>query len=211
MTAKISGKDGALVGGALLTGVAFVLAWAFPVWPGDEVALRGIQGWQSPGLTAVFRTVSYLGWVPVAISAAALTGGLLFLNRQRADALLLVLAVMPTALIPALKSLIGRPRPDYAIIDSVPSSLGFPSGHATFAMLLGGILIYLVGSGVRNPLARRGLVGGLVLLIALVGVSRVYLGVHWPSDVIGGYLYGVAALAGLIRLRERLAELRRSP
>ncbi len=208
---KISWKDGALAGGALLTGAAFVLAWVFPVWPGDAATLRAVQSWQSPGLTAVARAMACLGWFPVAVAVTAVTVALLFLKRQRADALLLALAVLPTALVPALKLLIGRPRPDYAIIDYIPQSLGFPSGHTTFALMLGGILIYLAGQRLRNPWLRHGLSGGLALLILLMGVSRIYLGVHWPSDVIGGYLYGTVALVAVIRLWDLLRERRPPP
>ena len=200
MVSRILWKDGALAGGALLTVAAFVLAWVFPVWPGDIGTLLAVQGWQTPALTDLLRAVSWLGRTPVAVALTALAVALLFLNRRRADALLLALAVLPTALVPALKPLIGRPRPDYALIDPAPGTLAFPSGHATFALLLGGILIYLAGQRLRNPWLRHGLRGGLALLILLVGVSRVYLGVHWPSDVIGGYLYGAVALAAIIRL-----------
>ena len=203
---KISWKDGALAGGALLTVAVFVLAWAFPVWPGDEAALLAVQGWESPGLTAIFRLLTYLGWYPVAIAVTAVVFALLFLNRQRADALLLALVATSAILATALKPLVGRPRPEYAIIDPIPHSLSFPSGHATFAILLSGILIYLVGQRVRNPWLRHGLRGGLALLVMLVGISRVYLGVHWPSDVIGGYLFGGVILLTLIRLRDLLAE-----
>ena len=208
MASKIYLKDGALAGGALLTVLVFVLAWAFPVWPGDEESLRAVQGWQSPGLTWIFRLLTYLGWYPVAIAVTVVAVALLFLNRQRADALLLALVTTSASLAPALKPLVGRPRPEYAIIDPIPHSLSFPSGHATFAILLGGMLIYLVGQRVRNPWLRHGLRGGLALLVLLVGISRVYLGIHWPSDVIGGYLFGGVILAAIIRLRDLLVERR---
>ena len=69
---------------------------------------------------------------------------------------------------------------------------------------LDGALIFLIQENIRPRLARRTLQVGLALLILVMGASRVYLGVHWPSDVIGGYLLGGLALGGLIWLRNRL-------
>ena len=204
MRTKVSRRDGALAGGVLLVGAVFFLAWAFPVWPGDEAVLASFQGWQSSELAAFFRILSNVGRVPVAVTLVFAATALLLLNRRRADALLLALIIVPMALGPLLKLAVGRPRPEYAIFDPIPQSLSFPSGHASFALIFGGILIYLAGKRVRHAWARRGLIGGLVLLILLLGVSRVSLGVHWPSDVIGGYLYGGLALVALIRLRDFL-------
>ncbi len=198
-------RDYLLVGTGLLTLAAFASAWLFPVWPGDAALLLAVQERQSPALTAMFRWVTYLGWMPaaVALTLAAVVG--LLLTGRRYDALFLGLGVLPSALTPALKLLVGRPRPEYALVDPAPQTMAFPSGHAAFAMLLAGILIYLVWLRVGNPWLRGGLCAVLALLIALVGASRVYLGVHWPSDVIGGYLYAGFALLAASRIRARLA------
>ena len=69
-------------------------------------------------------------------------------------------------------------------------------------MLLGGVLIYLVWQHVDNPLLRWTGCVALGLLVLAVGLSRVYLGVHWPSDVLGGYLFGAAALLLLIAVKD---------
>ena len=101
-----------------------------------------------------------------------------------------------------------RPRPEYYLLDTVPSGLSFPSGHSLLAVMMGGVLIYLVGLWVRPLLLRRAIQTGLILLVIAMGVSRVYLGVHWPSDVIGAYVFGVMALLGLIGLRNAVATAR---
>lgn len=194
---------------AFLTAIAAVAAWAFPVWPGDEELLTTVQGWQSPPLTAIFKTVTWLGWYPVAaVATLAAVAGLLLLRRLT-DAALVGFCSTSALGSHLLKYLIGRPRPDYAIIESVPQNMGFPSGHAAFALMLGGALMYLAWQHGESRRVRWVLCAGLALLILAVGISRIYLGVHWPSDVLGGYLYGALMLALLVRLRDFIVERRR--
>ena len=203
--ARQMGFQASWIGGAIsVTIIACLLAWAFPVWPGDRAVLAAVQSWQSPWLNTVFETVTYLGWYPVAaaVSLLALVG--LLWRRRGADALLLTAAVSSALLTHGLKALVGRPRPDFAIVESAPQNMGFPSGHAAFAILLAGVLIYLAWQHVENPRARWGLCAALALLVLAVGISRVYLGVHWPSDVLGGYLFGATALPLLVVLKDSL-------
>ncbi len=186
--------------------VAGILAWAFPVWPGDKELLSWIQAWQSPALTGVFRAVTHLGSYPVATALTVAAAGILLLRRLWAEGLLVVAAAASALLTLLFKALVGRPRPafsmvDPSFVDPIPHTLSFPSGHAAFAMLLGGILIYLVWRYRESRWARWGISLALAVAILAVGVSRVYLGVHWPSDVLGGYLYGITALALLIPLK----------
>ena len=192
----------------LVTMVACVMAWAFPVWPGDEALLVAVQSWESPLLTTVFGTLTYLGWYPVAAAVSLAAVVALLWRRRVAEALLLSVAVSSALLTHLLKVLIGRPRPDFAIVEPVPHSMGFPSGHAAFAILLGGMLIYLAWRHVEDRRLRWGLGVALGALVLGVGVSRVYLGVHWPSDVAGGYLYGASVLVLLVSLKSWLERRR---
>ena len=123
------------------------------------------------------------------------------LLRHRVDALIILLGVIFIAAGNALKLAVGRPRPEYLLVDSVPATLSFPSGHALFAVIFGGFLIFLAGELVQPRLARWSLQAGLALLVLAVGASRVYLGFHWPSDVVGGYLFGIVVLLELVWLR----------
>ena len=182
--------------------MAFVLAWALPVWPGDECVLVAVQSWRSPALDVVFRTLTYLGWYPVAVALTLAAMVLLLAQRRRVDALLLGIVVSSALLTHPLKALLGRPRPDYAIIEPIPHGMGFPSGHATFAILMGGMVIYLAWRYTASTRVRWGMAAGLALLILGVGLSRVYLGVHWPSDVLGGYLFGGTILLVAVWLRD---------
>jgi len=111
---------------------------------------------------------------------------------------------VPVAAGLGLKLLVQRPRPEFLLIGPETAGSSFPSGHALFAALLGGVLVLLVEDWVRPWWLRRALLGAAVLMALVVGASRVYLGAHWPSDVLGGYLAGALALVGLMWLRERL-------
>ena len=164
--------------------------------------LLAVQGWQHPQLTTLFKTVTLLGWYPVAAAVTLASVAALLLRKHLTDALLVAACSTSALGSHLLKELIGRPRPDYAILESAPQSMGFPSGHATFAMVLGGALVYLAWQRIESRRLRWVLCAGLALLILAVGLSRIYLGVHWPSDVLGGYLYGALMLAFLVGAKD---------
>ncbi len=188
----------------VITVAAFLAAWALPVWPGDEKLLVSVQSWQSPLMTVALGAITNVGWYPVA-AALTLASLVPFLWRKRVgDALLVVAAASSSLATHGLKVLLGRPRPDYAIVEQVPHTMGFPSGHAAFAMLLGGVMIYLVWQQVEYAPLRWAVCVALALLVLAVGLSRIYLGVHWPSDVLGGYLFGASALPVLVFLKDNL-------
>ena len=199
-----------LAGGLLFTLVIFLLAWSFATFPGDEVALERFQDNQTGWLDAAALGVTRLGWAPVSTTLIVVTVASLFVMRRRADALVVALSGIPIGLGILLKDVIGRARPEYFLTSSAPSSLSFPSGHSLFAMVFGGLLIVLVEELPVSTPIRRSLQTVLVLLILGVGASRVYLGVHWPSDVVGGYMFGIVALLGLVWLRNRLPNGRRA-
>ena len=127
-------------------------------------------------------------------------GILVWWRIGRLEAILIPVTGLLTLVNTALKLAIKRPRPsaDLAQVLSREQDNGFPSGHAFFAILVFGLLAYFIFITVKNLSLRAIFLVGLVTLILLTGTSRVYLGVHWPSDVIGGYLIGGALLTALI-------------
>ncbi len=100
-----------------------------------------------------------------------------------------------------LKNIIQRPRPiEYRIIDE--NGYSFPSGHSMVSMAFYGFLIYLIYKNVKNKYIKATSILLLSILIFLIGASRIYLGVHYPSDVIGGFLLAISYLTvyiGIIR------------
>ncbi len=103
----------------------------------------------------------------------------------------------------ALKNIIQRPRPvEFRIIDA--SGYSFPSGHSMISMAFYGFLIYLVYKTVKNKYLKVISILLLVALIFLIGVSRIYLGVHYTSDVIGGFLLAISYLTLYIGILKRV-------
>ncbi len=100
----------------------------------------------------------------------------------------------------ALKEVVERPRPSPALVsvDQQPGDFSFPSGHANTALVLYGLIIYLAAVYVPNPWLRVPLQGFCLWVIIGNGLQRVYVGHHWPSDVLGGYYLGALVLAVLI-------------
>jgi undecaprenyl-diphosphatase len=194
--------------GVLATLTMYILAWAYPTFPGDEDALMRIQALRSGSLDDMAIWFANLGLLWVFMPASVALMGCLALARRYADVVMIIGGLAVIGIGQVLKTLVNRPRPEYYLVDTVPSGLSFPSGHSLLAVMMGGVLIYLVGLWVRPLLLRRAIQAGLILLVIVMGVSRVYLGVHWPSDVIGAYVFGVMALVGLIGLRNAVATAR---
>ena len=101
--------------------------------------------------------------------------------------------VIITALNQLLKRILQRPRPtEYRIIEETGYS--FPSGHSMISMAFYGYLIYLIYKYVKNKYVKVGSIVLLSILICAIGISRIYLGVHYTSDVLGGFLIAVSYL-----------------
>lgn len=183
-----------------------------PLTQFDMTLLTWLRARATPTGYAVFNTISLLG-SPATLGVLALGVGALMVARRR----WIVLAGWAAAFVggdilnAALKVAIHRPRPPYAA-DFLPgSSWSFPSGHAMSSLIGYGMLAYILLVVVRIPGrgAQIAVVLGTVLLIAGIGLSRLYLGVHYFSDVLGGYAAGVlwlsACISGLEGVRSQRA------
>jgi undecaprenyl-diphosphatase len=179
--------------------VLAVFAHVYAYFGWDETAALWLQHLPVPGLASLMSIVSFFGngFTPWALTTATV---LLFLALgHRSEAAGLVLSAGGGELMNSLiKFLIARPRPTAELV-RVSLHLrtqSFPSGHVTFYMCYFGFLFFVAYA----LLPRRSTVRRLALLltalpVALVGCSRVYLGAHWPSDVLGAYLFGGLWLA----------------
>ncbi len=143
-------------------------------------------------LTQVMVGASNLGSMPSLIVVALAVAAWLRWRGRRGDVLLVVGGAMGAfALGPLLKIVVARPRPDVAERVVLVDSWSYPSGHSLNSLSVIGLLTVLAVLERPGPLRRTLLTALGVLLVLTVGFSRVYLGVHWPSDVLGGWLIGV--------------------
>jgi membrane-associated phospholipid phosphatase len=170
-------------------------------------AARRSAGWND--VTAVFTVVA--STLPVIALAAVTVGLLWFRHRIREAAFLAIGLVLEVSVFLTSALVVARPRPDVSRLDSVPPTSSFPSGHTAAAtVLFGGLaLIVLCCASARfvrwlsAPLA--------AVIVAAVGLGRVYRGLHHPSDVVAGFLLGVACLcvaATAVRIASVQVELR---
>lgn len=158
----------------------------------DERVLLWMDGRAHPALDRAAVEVTALGDVVVVAAISLVAGTLLWLLGRRAYAVLLAAAVGGAwALASVLKLVFDRPRPrlfEWGTHEVTSSS--YPSGHATLSMVLLAALVYII----HRLSPRRGTVLAALLLagaaVLLVGASRLYLGVHYPSDVMAGYAVG---------------------
>lgn len=160
-----------------------------------------------PMLTDVMAGLTRLGGAPVTLGAAGIASMWLLLRGASARALILALVVaLERLLVEGLKDWTGRPRPPFET-DWLPQSLAYPSGHAANSITTFLAIALIAVSAVH----RRKAVVVALLLSLLIGLSRVWLGVHWPSDVIGGWALGVLAVAVALANGERSGALRFEP
>jgi membrane-associated phospholipid phosphatase len=200
-----------LLGALLLVGFVAALVVTFGlVELHDEIleassqqldqALQGwVHGFARPMLTQVMLGLSWIGSPFVLTPAVALAAGLLWWQGLRDDAVLVAAAALGgVALNEVMKLHFKRLRPEVPWAFAHEHSFSFPSGHSVMAMVMYGVIVYKTQDKLRSPWAKAALMLGALLMVVGIGVSRVYLGVHYPSDVAAGYFVGAVWLAAVI-------------
>lgn len=210
---RISGRARLLfVAGVVVAVAALVLKLADSVRESDIVTradqhtmdfvVRHRVGW----ISHVARIVTFFGngWVVAAVVVAALA--FLLLRRRFPDALFIGLSAAGTAILVAVaKHLIDRPRPVASVRLVTATGAAFPSGHAAQSVACYCALAFVVVHATRSKRTRFLVVAAAALVAFSIGASRVYLGVHWPSDVVSGWMIAggwLLALAGARRALE---------
>lgn len=191
------------IGGlTVIAAVLCVCAHFMSRFPGDLRLALLVQSIDCAGMDTVMEWVSRLtgGWrVPVLVIAGSVAA---WRWLGRLEALPVLLTGLSSPIQSGLKLLVDRPRPAPDLVHVFQAEAGnsFPSGHAFFAMAFWGLLAYFAYTRLQKRGLRWLTISGLVMIILLIGTSRVYLGAHWPSDVMGGYVMGGTLLAVLVWL-----------
>lgn len=165
----------------------------------DEAVLTWVEGHRAPTFDHIALEITALGNLATLAVLVLAVSVFLWLSHHRISVALLMIAVAGGGILNTLlKEVFDRPRP--SVVDQITdvSSQSFPSGHSMAAFIAYASVAYLGGRLEPTPVMRWTTWGFAALLILAVGASRVYLGVHYPSDVVGGYFAGLAWLAFLI-------------
>ena len=171
----------------------------------DKPALSFMEQLRSPGLDAVITGFTNIGGgIGMPILGSILTALLIFTSRSWRPLILIGGAAAVSVTATTLgKKMIGRVRPDHA--DAVPpyeTSPSFPSGHTLNTTVVIALVVYLTCLQIKRTSARIGLIAAGVIFIVAMGLSRVYLGHHWLTDVIVGWVIGLAWV-GIVILAHR--------
>lgn len=163
-----------------------------------------------PWLAEVMRDLSGLGSTIVLTLFSLATLGYLILVRAKTAALLLVVSVISGTLVVNLfKAGFGRLRPEAAYAELMASGLSFPSGHSSMSAIVYLTLGALVASTHQRWAERVYILLAASLMTLLIGLSRIALGVHWATDVLGGWALGVAWAMVWLVLAHQLTRLMR--
>jgi membrane-associated phospholipid phosphatase len=175
-----------------------VLSLFFFTWIAESVAhdrtqnfdlsvRAAVHQYASPGLTRGMIAVSFLGGGGLEAAAIIAVGLFIYFHRSRAALWLVVTLAGALVLDLSLKYGFHRTRPT-PFFGSLPRTPSFPSGHALFSFCFYGVLAGLLAGRIRSLSARIAIWASATFLVLAIGLSRIYLGVHYPSDVVAGYL-----------------------
>jgi undecaprenyl-diphosphatase len=179
--------------GALALGAWVADGWLLLRW--DEPTQRAVEEWRTSGMTAIVKRISFLGSTVAVLSLGTLLAAVAW-RRCRAVAAVVLIATFSRPLLEfTLKALVDRERPD---LERLVNGAGpsFPSGHVMAAAALWGLVPLVVTLYTRSRTVWWAATTVSALLILAIGASRTYLGVHWLSDVVAGFIVGAFFLRG---------------
>ena len=159
----------------------------------DEATLRWIEANKTPLIDKAMVEITALGTGVVVLALVLVAGMFLWLTRHKYSALLLLVSTFGGVLLNTILKLgFDRPRPQVFEWGIHAATSSFPSGHAMSAVVVYGTVAYLAARLQRHFWARVATLVGTGAIIVLICLSRLYLGVHYPSDVMAGALIGLA-------------------
>ena len=191
----------ALAASVLFIGLA-VIARFVPYFPIDLKITLAVQSWHGQAFAQLMYGLSWLGFAPQVYILTAVTVVLMFAAGLRWEAVMTLFAGSNFLLGTLIKIIVVRPRPSPDLVHVMRqlSSSGFPSGHVLGFTAYCGFLAFLAFTLLKPSWGRPLILVVLGLIVGLMGLSRIYLGAHWFSDVMGAYLLGSLWLALTIKL-----------
>ena len=198
-----------IAGAGVLTALFAALTWAIfanEVVTIDTAVSSAVQSLRSPPLTDLMTFATYLAsWQVVVGGTVALVILLAVVGKRRLWIGTLIVAVIGDEIIVWTgKQIFGRARPDQTLSLMPTFDPSFPSGHTFITMAFYGILAWFAITALRRFWQKLAVGLACALLALAVGISRIYLGAHWPTDVLGSYLLGGAWLVGMATIFSKL-------
>ncbi len=177
----------------------------------DERIAAALHSRAVPPATTVAEVVTMLGGFPALAVVSCVAVAFLARRGLRREAGLVVLAVAGAqTLTGVLKAIFQRERPSFEDPVATAGYFSFPSGHALTAMAVYGAIAWIAAARLRSPARRTACLAGAGLLVAAIGFTRLYLGVHYLSDVLAGWSMGLAWLLVAATLVGRPRRVRRT-
>ncbi len=178
----------------------------------DKAIMVRLQAIRGPWIERAMVVVSWFGFPPQSRILPPTYAAVLWIARFRLEAVFQLAAWGAALLSTIVKSFTRRPRPvagkDVRVVAAPLGGSSLPSGHVLSYVGIYGWMAIMANQLIRPLLLRRLVVGALATLIAAVGPSRIYLGHHWPSDVLASYLLGSSYVAALLVAYRRLKSRR---
>ena len=211
-----TGKNGFVIRACVFTvSIAVFFMMLFLVQSGkaaafDDAVRFFFYDMRSGALTSAAKAMTYLGnWQSVTVLCIILL--IIKPTRIRYGIPVSAGAISVTVINKIIKNLVRRERPDQIYHLIKQGGYSFPSGHSITSMFVFGMLIYLVRVNVQNRKAANVLTVIIAVPMVCIGLSRIYLGVHYPSDVLAGWALGVAVMMVVIEIADRLHSCSHEP
>lgn len=155
----------------------------------DSLVRDGVNSFATPILTQLAIFFSFIGdWPFLTVLGLAIFGFLLYIKWKREAVIFLITNIGELVFNVSLKLIYQRTRPEPLFEYALPDSYSFPSGHALGSFCFFGILAWILVRNAEHTSQKWAIAIAAALLIFAIGLSRIYLGVHYPSDIVAGYL-----------------------
>jgi undecaprenyl-diphosphatase len=207
---------------SLLLGLtAAISVLVFLAWLADEVLEGGTRAFDEaireavhqiacPTLTTLMRGISFLGSTQFLFAATTVMVIWFVFRRWKREAILLAVTMIGASLLNiTLKLAFKRVRPEPFFNLATPRSFSFPSGHSLASFCFFGALAAILNARVQNRKFRLVIVASAGMMVLLIGLSRIYLGVHYPTDVIAGYCAALIWIGAVKFVEETLVRRKR--